>query len=190
MTPENSKRNQQWTALFEVVICCGFPTQLLFVGILSMVGIASTDASGTLSISYIFLLSISDTILLLFLIFYFLSIKDLLFVIHLMARELVMMKTLKCFMNKFLRRRRRARRRRLGGRLSGRGRRIAERRRRAAHPNFSLRGLDARNPSHRANHRCPAHARTRPAPSAGTRRRKDQHRFSLAYRRDQRRSGD
>ena len=70
--PKNSKRNRQWTALFEVVICCGFPTQLLFVGILAMLGIASTDTSGTLSISYIFLLSISDTILLLFLIFYFL----------------------------------------------------------------------------------------------------------------------
>ena len=43
--PKNSKRNQQWTALFEVVICCGFPTQLLFVGILAMLGIASTDTS-------------------------------------------------------------------------------------------------------------------------------------------------
>lgn len=72
MLPKNSKQEQQWAALFEVVICCGFPTQLLFVGILAMLGIASTDAQGTLSISYIFLLSISDTILLLFLIFYFL----------------------------------------------------------------------------------------------------------------------
>ena len=70
--PKNSKRNQQWTALFEVVVCCGFPTQLLLVGILAMLGIAATDTSGTLSIGYIFLLSISDTILLLFLIFYFL----------------------------------------------------------------------------------------------------------------------
>ena len=70
--PKNSKRNQQWIALFEVVICCGFPTQLLFIGILAMLGIAATDTSGTLSIGYIFLLSISDTILLLFLIFYFL----------------------------------------------------------------------------------------------------------------------
>ena len=70
--PKNSKRNRQWTALFEVVICCGFPTQLLFVGILAMLGIVSTDTSGRLSISYVFLLSISDTILLLFLIFFFL----------------------------------------------------------------------------------------------------------------------
>ena len=63
---------QRLTALVEVALCSGYPTQLLLIGVLAVLGLAATDESGTLSLSYIFLLSMADTVLLLWLIFYFL----------------------------------------------------------------------------------------------------------------------
>ena len=63
---------QRLTALVEVVLCSGFPTQLLLIGVLAVLGLAAIDESGTLSLRYIFLLSMADTVLLLWLIFYFL----------------------------------------------------------------------------------------------------------------------
>ena len=66
------RRYERLTALLEVVLCSGYPTQLLLIGLLAILGLAAIDESGTLSLSYIFLLSMADTALLLFLIFYFL----------------------------------------------------------------------------------------------------------------------
>jgi len=64
--------NQRLTALVEVVVCSGFPTQILLIGTLALLGMTAIDPSGTLSLSYIFVLSMADTVLLLCLIFYFL----------------------------------------------------------------------------------------------------------------------
>ena len=63
---------QRLTALVEVVLCSGYPTQLLLIGVLAVLGLAAIDESGTLSLSYIFVLSMADTVLLLWLLFYFL----------------------------------------------------------------------------------------------------------------------
>ena len=67
-----SRWHQRLTALIEVVLCSGFPTQILLFGVLAILGMAAIDASGSLSLSYIFVLSMADTVLLLCLIFYFL----------------------------------------------------------------------------------------------------------------------
>jgi membrane protease YdiL (CAAX protease family) len=63
---------QRLTALVEVVLCSGYPTQLLLIGVLAVLGLAAIDESGTLSLSYIFVLSMADTVLMLWLLFYFL----------------------------------------------------------------------------------------------------------------------
>ena len=60
------------TALVEVLLCSGFPTQLLLIGLMTAIGMAATDPSGGLSLSYIFVLSMADTVLLLGLILYLL----------------------------------------------------------------------------------------------------------------------
>ena len=67
-----SSRHQRLTALVEVMLCSGYPTQLLLIAVLTVMGLAAIDESGTLSLRYIFLLSMADTVLLLGLIFYFL----------------------------------------------------------------------------------------------------------------------
>ena len=60
------------TAAFEVLLCSGFPTQLLLVFALRLVGIGPTEASGELSLSWVLMLSLADATLLLGLVFYFL----------------------------------------------------------------------------------------------------------------------
>ena len=69
---ERPRCRQRLTALAEVVLCSGYPTQLLLIGVLAVLGLAAIDESGTLSLSYIFVLSMADTVLLLWLLFYFL----------------------------------------------------------------------------------------------------------------------
>ena len=64
--------HQRLTALVEVVLCSGFPTQLLLIGILGIMGLEAIDESDTLSLRFIFLLSMADSVLLFCLIFYFL----------------------------------------------------------------------------------------------------------------------
>ncbi len=66
------RQHPRLTALVEVVLCSGYPTQLLLIGVLAVLGLAAIDESGTLSLGYIFVLSMADTVLLLGLIFYFL----------------------------------------------------------------------------------------------------------------------
>ena len=72
MSGATSRWHQRLTALVEVTLCSGYPTQLLLIAVLAVMGLTPIDESGTLSLSYIFLLSMTDTVLLLFLIFYFL----------------------------------------------------------------------------------------------------------------------
>lgn len=63
-------------ALFEVVICSGFPTQLSLALLLNMLGLSGTTSlDGQLSFLYVTVLSIADTILIVGLICYFLSVN-------------------------------------------------------------------------------------------------------------------
>lgn len=59
-------------AASEVILCSGFPTQLLLVAALGLLGIGAVDASGGLSLRWVVMLSLADAILLLGLVFYFL----------------------------------------------------------------------------------------------------------------------
>jgi len=63
-------------ALVEVVICSGFPTQLLIVLVLSLLGWMPTDGNTTLSLAYVVTLSLVDAALLLGLIWLFLTLQD------------------------------------------------------------------------------------------------------------------
>jgi membrane protease YdiL (CAAX protease family) len=58
----------------EVVLCSGFPTQLLLVSLLAMWGLAPAAQSG-LSVSYVVTLSLLDTVLLLSLVLIFLKAR-------------------------------------------------------------------------------------------------------------------
>jgi membrane protease YdiL (CAAX protease family) len=59
-------------ALLEVVICSDYPTQLAIAGTLAAFGWQPTGPGGTLSVAYVVVLSLADTVLLLGLIFGFL----------------------------------------------------------------------------------------------------------------------
>ena len=60
------------TAAFEVLLCSGFPTQLLLVFALRLLGIGPIDASGELSLRWVVMLSLADATLLLGLVLFFL----------------------------------------------------------------------------------------------------------------------
>jgi membrane protease YdiL (CAAX protease family) len=53
------------TAIVEVLLCSGFPTQLAIVGLLSMFGVRVNDSGDALSPRYVFLVSAIDTVVLL-----------------------------------------------------------------------------------------------------------------------------
>jgi membrane protease YdiL (CAAX protease family) len=59
-------------ALFEVVLCSDYPTQIALSATLNLLGFAPFDASGRLSLSYVVTLSLVDTVLLIGLIVLFL----------------------------------------------------------------------------------------------------------------------
>ena len=59
-------------ALIEVLICSGFPTQLLIIGLLHAFGLKPMDAAGSLSLHFFALLAGLDSVLLIGLIFLFL----------------------------------------------------------------------------------------------------------------------
>lgn len=63
-------------AAIEVVLCSGFPTQLFLVFVFSVLGLASFDADGELSLTWVVLLSTTDAVLLLLMILYFLRRGD------------------------------------------------------------------------------------------------------------------
>lgn len=62
----------RFRAAFEVILCSAYPTQLALAGVLGLAGLSATDADGRLSGSFVFTLSLTDTALLLGLVFYFL----------------------------------------------------------------------------------------------------------------------
>jgi membrane protease YdiL (CAAX protease family) len=61
-----------WPTWLEILLCSGYPTQLLIGQLLVIAGIPPLDASGRLSSSFVFVLSFADTLLLLSLIVYLL----------------------------------------------------------------------------------------------------------------------
>lgn len=67
MFPERAR------ALFEVVLCSGFPTQIAVATLLRLAGFAPLDANGRLSGPFLFTVSMIDVVLLICLIVYFLK---------------------------------------------------------------------------------------------------------------------
>jgi membrane protease YdiL (CAAX protease family) len=63
------------TALLEVMLCSGYPTQLLLVVILTRLGMSIRTASGGLTPSFIFALSLIDAVLVVSLIFFFIRAR-------------------------------------------------------------------------------------------------------------------
>ena len=63
-------------ALLEVIICSGFPTQLLLVLIFSLVGWVPSGEAGALSLAYVVTLSLVDAVLVLALVWLFLTLQD------------------------------------------------------------------------------------------------------------------
>jgi membrane protease YdiL (CAAX protease family) len=52
------------TAILEILLCSSIPTQLAIGALLRLAGIASTDAAGHLSLTFVLTLSLADTLLL------------------------------------------------------------------------------------------------------------------------------
>ena len=72
-TSEKPEPGNASSALTEVVICSGFPTQISLALILSGLGLGATTNQGQLSFDYIVTLSLIDALLLICLIKYFLN---------------------------------------------------------------------------------------------------------------------
>jgi membrane protease YdiL (CAAX protease family) len=62
-------------ALFEVILCSDYPTQLLLVQLLTALGFAPMNAAGSLQLGFVVALSLGDTLLLLALILIFLKLR-------------------------------------------------------------------------------------------------------------------
>jgi membrane protease YdiL (CAAX protease family) len=60
------------TALLEVLLCSGLPTQIAVIGFLQALGIVSQDSQGRLSIVFVMALSLADTVLVVGLVLLFL----------------------------------------------------------------------------------------------------------------------
>ncbi|MGE3274153.1 MAG: CPBP family intramembrane glutamic endopeptidase [Vicinamibacterales bacterium] len=67
-----SRRDARLRALFEVVLCSSYPTQLAIAGLLRLAGLAPTGPDGQLSGTFVFTLSLLDAVVLLSLIVFFL----------------------------------------------------------------------------------------------------------------------
>ncbi len=71
-TPTKVSASDRLSSLFEVVICSGYPTQLLVGGVLAGLGLVSMDSGGGLSLIWVVVLSLTDAVLLVAIILYFL----------------------------------------------------------------------------------------------------------------------
>jgi hypothetical protein len=67
---------RQWQSLAEVVVCSGYPTQLVLSGAATLTGLAPVTAAGGLSLPFIAAVSAADTVLLLVLILWFLRQRE------------------------------------------------------------------------------------------------------------------
>ena len=66
---------RQWQSLAEVILCSGFPTQLVLSGLAALAGIRPLTEAGGLSLPFVALVSAADTVLLLLLVVWFLRIR-------------------------------------------------------------------------------------------------------------------
>tara|TARA_Y100000588_G_C14225874_1_gene913109 strand:+ start:464 stop:1267 length:804 start_codon:yes stop_codon:yes gene_type:complete len=86
-------KQKQFIAIGEIILCSGFPTQLALANILALIGFSAFSGTGTLNLSYVVILSLADTIILIFLIFFFLTRgnekpKDIFFGARPLAQEI------------------------------------------------------------------------------------------------------
>jgi len=63
---------QRLRVLTQVLACSGLPTQLLLTGLLTLAGVRPLEADGTLSLRFLVLMTLSDTVLLVGLVRFFL----------------------------------------------------------------------------------------------------------------------
>lgn len=57
-------RARTWQAWTEIVLCSGYPTQIMLGGLLTSLGIRPQTADGSLSATFVFALSLADTVVL------------------------------------------------------------------------------------------------------------------------------
>jgi uncharacterized protein len=73
--PNTIPLGERIAAAAEVLLCSGFPTQLLLIGLLSVAGLPIRDDGGLLSSPFIFVLSLLDTVLVVGLVLLFLRAR-------------------------------------------------------------------------------------------------------------------
>lgn len=64
------------TAVLEILLCSSVPTQLTIGALLRLAGIASTDAAGHLSLTFVLALSLADTALLIVMMIFFMHVHS------------------------------------------------------------------------------------------------------------------
>lgn len=90
---KHNTKQKPFVAISEIILCSGFPTQLALANILALIGFSAFSETGTLNLSYVVILSLADTIVLICLIFFFLTRgnenpKDIFFGTKPLAREI------------------------------------------------------------------------------------------------------
>lgn len=64
------------TAVLEILLCSSIPTQLAIGALLRLAGVASTDAAGHLSLTFVLTLSLTDTALLIVMMIFFMHVHS------------------------------------------------------------------------------------------------------------------
>jgi membrane protease YdiL (CAAX protease family) len=72
--PGPSRSRVRFAAFLEVIACSGFPTQIAIAGVLALAGLRPFEAQGRLSVPYVFVLSVTDAVLLVGLVVWFLHL--------------------------------------------------------------------------------------------------------------------
>jgi membrane protease YdiL (CAAX protease family) len=67
--------SRQWQSLAEVVLCSGYPTQLVLGGVAALLGLRAIGDSGTLALPFVVAVSAADTVLLTGLAIWFLRLR-------------------------------------------------------------------------------------------------------------------
>ena len=71
---EASHSTKRFIALFEVILCSGFPTQLLLVQVMTAIGLQPFETDGSLAMNYVVVLSLADAVVLVMLILWLLAL--------------------------------------------------------------------------------------------------------------------
>ncbi|MPY87713.1 MAG: CPBP family intramembrane metalloprotease [Luteitalea sp.] len=73
--PQRVPAHQRWLSLLEVLLCSGYPTQVLLAFILLTVGITAGDERGDIRLDFVLLLSFADAALVVGLVWAFLRLR-------------------------------------------------------------------------------------------------------------------